>query len=137
MRRQYINVDDKWRVLVYYIPSDDRDLEEIADTLVSLGCSEYNLDRMIRLNEDSNTGFTYTNSEAMMSVVCINWAESAEQLFDTAAHELKHVVEAICEYYNVHHRSEAAAYLQGFIGRKMWKAIKGMACPVCRGMGSR
>ena len=56
---------------------------------------------------------------------------SAEEMFDTITHELKHVVEHISGYYGVDPKSETAAYLQGEIARNLFPAVAMAVCPTC------
>ena len=72
MTAQYIKVGKYWNVLVYY-NTDFRDLPEIEESLIQLDCPEDDLEAaMDVLYKKSNTGFTYSNDEYNMSVVCIS-----------------------------------------------------------------
>jgi hypothetical protein len=66
-----------------------------------------------------NNGFTYSNSDLRMSLVVVSDATDESQWWDTLVHEIRHITDNICEYYDVPLKSEAAAWTQGYIMRKM------------------
>ena len=123
MTSQYIKVGRYWRVLVYY-NADFKDLPEIEDSLIQLDCPEEDIDAIMRtLYKKRNTGFTYSDSDYLMSVVCISETTSAEEFVNTAVHEAKHVQSHICEYYDIPEDSEEAAYIIGHIVSEMYKMV--------------
>lgn len=123
MTAQYIKVDRYWRVLVYY-NTDFRDLPEIEESLIQLDCPEEDLEAaMDVLYKKRNTGFTYSNDDYKMSVVCISQTTSAREFVNTAVHEAKHVQSHICEYYDISEDSEEAAYLIGYIVSEMYRMV--------------
>ena len=71
-----------------------------------------------------NTGFTYSNINEKLSVVCIGETTSVEQFVSTVVHESKHIQSHICSYYGINEKSEEAAYLIGYIVKRMYKVIK-------------
>lgn len=117
-----------WWVMVYYdvCPSN---LEEITDVLIGIGIDidqlQYSLDNL----KHENTGLTLTNYEDHTTVIVISCATSAEQMFDSILHEVKHLVEHISSYYNLDPKEELAAYLQGEVGRQIFPAASLVLCP--------
>ena len=75
------------------------------------------------LYKKHNTGFTYSNSDYTMSIVCISETTSAEEFVNTAVHEAKHVQSHICEYYDIPEDGEEAAYIIGHIVSEMYKMV--------------
>lgn len=123
MTSQYIKVDKYWNVLVYY-NADYKDLPEIEDALYQVDCPEEDINAVLRvIYKNSNTGFTFSNSDYYMSVVCISETTSAEEFVNTAVHEAKHVQSHICEYYDIPEDSEEAAYIIGHIVSEMYKMV--------------
>lgn len=123
MTSQYIKVGKYWNVLVYY-NADYKDLPEIEDALYQVDCPEEDIDAVLHvIYKNSNTGFTFSNSDYYMSVVCISETTSAEEFVNTAVHEAKHVQSHICEYYNIPEDSEEAAYIIGHIVSEMYKMV--------------
>lgn len=124
MFAQYIKIGKrKWNVLVYYNVSRE-DFTEIEDSLTQLECPEQDIEYAFKvLSRSKNTGFTFSNSDYKMSIVCISKATSCSQFVNTAIHEAKHVQSHICEYYNIEENSEDAAYLIGYLVQNMYKMV--------------
>lgn len=59
-----------------------------------------------------------------MSVTVIANASSEEQWWNTAVHELDHLQDAVCRYYDVEPGTEEAAYLQGYLMYCILKVMK-------------
>ena len=59
-----------------------------------------------------------------MSVMCIGKATDEPQWWDTLDHEIDHLQDVILRYYDVAHGTEDAAWLQGYIMRKIIQALK-------------
>ena len=132
MIQQGFSVGDRdWYVMAAYDIKTRRDLEEVRKTLAAAGCEKYKVDEAISILQMWNTGFTFSNLKDHFTVVCVSKATSAEQMYDTMQHELKHVVEHISEYYGVDPASEESAYLQGEIGRQMFPVAAMLVCPKC------
>lgn len=123
MAAQYIELGDRgWSVLVYYNVGP-KDFVEIADSLEQLDCPKEDMKESFRVLTRKNTGFTFSNSDYKMSIVCIGKATSVEQFVSTAIHEAKHAQSHICSYYDVKEKSEEAAYLIGYLVRRMYRAL--------------
>lgn len=124
MIAQYIELGNRgWSILVYY-NADYHDSFELEDSLKQIEASQKEIDKALDVLNDYNTGFTFSNEEKKMSIVCISKAENEQQFLDTAVHEIKHVQSHICEYYDIDEDSEEAAYLIGYIARRMYRVIK-------------
>lgn len=123
MAAQYIQLGNKgWNILVYYNVSP-QDFAEIEDSLTQLDCPKNDLIDAFRVLRHRNTGFTFTNTEYMMSVVCIGKATNSSQFVSTVVHEAKHVQSHICSYYGIKEGSEEAAYLIGYIVKRMYMMV--------------
>lgn len=124
MIKQYINVRNKWEVLVWYGVGSD-DYLDIYKTLRQLGCSipdaEY---ATVVVSSFKNTGLTFSDTDSRVSFVCVSSTTSYSQMVDTIAHEIKHVQSHICEYYDVEEDSEDAAYLVGYLARRVYKFLQ-------------
>lgn len=124
MFAQYIQLGrHNWNVLVYYNVSED-DFVEIEDSLYQIDCPQSYIDKAFKvIARNKNTGFTFSNSDYKMSIVCISETTSASQFVSTSVHEAKHVQSHICSYYGVDEKSEEAAYLIGYLVRRMYKMV--------------
>lgn len=123
MTAQYIQLGDRgWNVLVYY-NVDKYDFVEVADSLRQLDCPKKDIATAFRTLRRKNTGFTFSNTDYKMSIVCIGRASNIGQFVNTAIHEAKHVQSHICSYYGIDEDSEEAAYLIGHLVHQMYKML--------------
>lgn len=121
MIAQYIQLGKRgWNVLVYYGVSEE-DFVEVEDSLIQLNCSEKDIRRAFRVLKHKNTGFTFSNTEYKMSIVCIGVSTDASQFVNTVIHEAKHVQSHVCSFYGIDEYSEEAAYLIGHLVQRMYK----------------
>lgn len=100
MIKQLFHIEEYWTVAVCY----DADLGEL------------------------NSGFTRTDFNKRLSIVCIGIAENRAQFLNTVVHEAKHVQSHICRYYGVPEDGEDAAYLIGYLIAKMYKGFRQFLC---------
>lgn len=132
MIRQGFHIGDRdWWVMVFYDMRTERDLNEVYESLLAAGCESDRAQRACMTLSRWNCGYTYTNLQDHISVMCIGKATSAEQAFDTIMHELKHLVEHISDYYELDPKEELTAYLQGETGRIIFPAVALLTCPKC------
>ena len=120
-----------WWVMVYYDVRTPDDLRKVEGALMASGCPMKMLEPAIENLKGWNAGYTFSDLRKQTSVMVIGKATSAEQMFDSIVHEMKHLAEHIGEKYGVNPRDELSAYLQGEVGRKMWPAAAMVLCPKC------
>lgn len=124
MIKQYINVQNKWDILIWYGVGKD-DYEDVYSVLVQLDCpipdAEYSANVV---SSFKNTGLTFSDTDSRVSFVCVSSTTSYSQMADTIMHEIKHVQSHICEYYDVEEDSEDAAYLVGYLARQVYKFLQ-------------
>ena len=121
MIAQYIQLGKReWNVLVYYWV-DQNDYVEVSDSLRQLDCPEEYIKNAFKVLKKKNAGFTFSNSDYKMSIVCIGHSSTVDQFVNTAIHEAKHVQSHICSYYQIDEDSERAAYLIGHLVQRMYK----------------
>ena len=128
MKTEFYNIGDgDWGILMVY-DYDYRDFDRIWSMLLAFGMPNWKAEQALMVLSRMDTGMTYSIFHDTMSVIFISEGTSDEEWFDSVMHELKHVVEHISEYYDVDPRSEAAAYLQGEIGRLIFPMVMRMVC---------
>lgn len=124
MTTKYLDIKGKWGVVVCYDlkPLDEFEMRQL---MMALGMHGRQLDEAIEtLLYQKNSGMCITSMRQRMSLVFIGEATSEDQWWDTLAHEiLDHVKAAICEYYDVPFVSEDAAWLTGYLMRKVVQII--------------
>lgn len=121
MIAQYIQLGKKdWNVLIYYGVSKE-DFVEIEDSLIQVDCPKEDIKKAFKVLKRKNTGFTFSNTDYKMSVVCIGQSTDISQMVNTAIHEAKHVQSHMCSYYEIPEDSETAAYIIGYLVQRMYK----------------
>ena len=121
MVAQYIQLGNcGWNVLIYYNVHEE-DFVEVRDSLRQLDCPTQDINKAFKVLTKKNTGFTFSNSEYKMSIVCIGSATKVEEFVNTVIHEAKHVQSHICSYYDIPENGETAAYLIGHLVLRMYR----------------
>lgn len=133
MIRQGFSIGKRdWYVMAYYDVADGADLYDVYEALLAGGCPKSKADKACDVLSELNTGYTYTNFDDHLSLLFMSRTTSAEQMFDSIVHEMKHLVEHISSYYGLDPKEELSAYLQGEVGRLMFPAASLAMCPRCR-----
>ena len=122
MKKHYIDIDGYWGVIFLY-DYDLMDMDEIAAILDSFGLSERKIRKAMPVLYVVNSGMTVSRADLTMSVIIVSNATSMEQFFDTIAHEIDHVQDAVDMFYGVRQGSEDSAWLQGYIMRGITNAL--------------
>ena len=123
MITEYFEVgDNKWGVLLCY-GYGRRDLRDMWAIMRSFGISDDDAERSLDILSHLDTGMTISNDDIRMSVIFISDASSEVEWWNTLAHELYHVNNAIIDYYGEAWDGEPPAYLQGYLFRKIMDRI--------------
>ena len=127
MKKHYIKIKDnddvqRW-AFVFAYDIGEEDTEEMGDWLEALGAGRKEIEHACDVILGKNKGFTYSNPDLRMSLMCISRVTSIDQWFDSMTHEVDHLQWEIMQYYDVDPGTEEAAWLQGYIVRMIIKAI--------------
>lgn len=143
MKSRYIDVKDKWGIVVCY-DLMRKDVREMRALMEAVGMDDESTEGYMRISVNQkgermevgidealrillyhkNTGMCITNMDLRMSLVFVGEATSQDQWWDTMAHEiLDHAKVAILDYYHVPLRGEDSAWLTGFLMRKVVQLI--------------
>ena len=122
MENKYIDVGKKWGVVVNY-DYDLMDYDEMWAIMRSFGLTSKNANKALKILSNYNTGMTITNYDIKISTIFISKASTPSEWWNTAIHELKHVADAIISYYDVEWDSEDAAYLTGYMTKKLVESV--------------
>lgn len=114
MKKYYVDLKGDWAIVFAY-DIEMLDLDKIVDWLEELDADDEDIRKACETIMKWNTGFTYNNEKLRMSLVCIGRSTSVEEYMNTLSHEIDHVQEAVCSYYDIPLGTERAAYLQGDI----------------------
>lgn len=119
MIKQYINIDNYWKVVVYYNINYN-----LFDYIVKdLNKLNTNTKTIINIYKNMSTGkakaVTISNIKHKRSVVLFNTHKSFSDYINSIIHEAEHIKQAMLRAYNVDDEGEAPAYTIGFIVMKM------------------
>lgn len=123
--------DRAWWVMASIDISGEKELNEVYESLLSVGCSDYKARKVCMTISNPNKGYTLSDYDGRYSLMFVGKATDPSELYDTIEHEKRHVEEHIGNYYGVDPKSEEAAYLAGEIGRLIFPAVAYVMCPKC------
>lgn len=125
--------DYDWLIKVFYeVTTDDSDV--ILSELDDIDCPSdiyYNAADMLEVG-DFDTGFTYTSSFYRTSFIIMMQSSCADEFQNTFDHEKGHAAHHIASELDLDKAGEEIQYLQGEIGKEMFKVAKRFMCDHCR-----
>lgn len=119
MIKQYINIDNYWKVIVYYninynlfdyIVKDLNDINTNTKTITNI---------YKNMSTRKAKAVTISNIKYKRSVVLFNTHKSFSDYINSIIHEAEHIKQSMLKAYNVDDKGEAPAYTIGFIVMKM------------------
>lgn len=113
METKYIDVDGRWGVIVCY-NYDEEDKQDMWSIMRSFNMTSQSANRAINILSNYNTGMAVSNDDIRMSAIFISKATSPSEWWSSCLHELRHVAQAILEYYGADW-GEDDAYLTGYL----------------------
>lgn len=109
-----------WRLLVFYNVTVE-DLDIVLPTLWNNGCSNSGIREIAKITLSPNTGFTH--SKGRFSIMGIGWSDSPEEFVNSLVHEINHLQDDICQYYNLPNSGEVASIISGDIAMEMYRGF--------------
>lgn len=123
MIKKIFNIDNKWKVIVYY-NIDYNLFAYIADDIYKLGMSGKSINKVYETMKSGKAkAVTISSSAKRCSVVAFNPTKSNYDLINSIAHEAVHVMEAMLNYYNVDIKGESPAYTIGHLVQIMLQPL--------------
>ena len=121
--------DFNWFIRVYYVINYFH-IEDIIEDLEYLECPYEDILRakQMLLDQEENSGFTYSNLRKHESVMFIGNTTSSEQFQNTFDHEKGHLAMHISQALDIDPYSELFQYLSGDIGQRLFKKAKLFLC---------
>lgn len=136
MTEQYFYIEkeipEQWWVMAYLGVKTPSDYDKIYGTLLASGFSKERAESTILELKKPNTGYTLSDMARRASIFVVSHATNYVEFFNTVAHELQHLTSNICDYFDINHNGENAAYIQGEIGEAIYPAVALYVCPKCR-----
>lgn len=119
-----------WRITVY-LPLTGYHVEEILDTLKSIGISEENLStaRENLAGGRVNNGFTFSNSEKRETVSVWAVCTSPAMYLNLIVHELHHLSVHIASACGIELEGEDVCYINGDVAQHLWSLCWPLVVP--------
>lgn len=122
-----------WLIKVFYEVTY-KDADFILKELDDIDCEPdiyFSAAEMIEENH-LDTGFTYTTPDMRVTFIVMMASSCADEFQNTLDHEKGHAAQHIGYSENLDYEGEEIQYLQGEIGREMFKVAKQFMCDHCR-----
>lgn len=127
MVRQTFDIQNKWRVIVYWnIDYDFFDV--IAQELYSFEASENTIKEIFDTMTIEGKAFTYSSNHT--SIVGFNKHSNETDYLNSIVHEAEHIKQDILKEYDIEDKDETPAYLIGYIVMEMYKEFRRMYTPL-------
>lgn len=125
MITRHIDIDNnKWGILLILDFDTYYDAHELGAIMQSFGMRKSKVKEALNILSTYNSGMAISNFGLKMSAVFIGKATKASQFWNSIAHEMRHVSDAILDYYGDEwDGSEPPAYLDGYIFQKVVEKI--------------
>lgn len=122
MKSVYIDIKKYWGVVVNY-DYDLSDYDDLWSIMRSFGLNDKKANKALQILSNYNTGMAVSNCDLRMSSIFISKASNGSEWWNTAIHEIKHVADAIIEYYGGDCDGEDAAYLTGYMTKQLVEQV--------------
>lgn len=123
MIKKVFNINNKWKVIVYY-NIDYNLFAYIADDIHKLGVKDKTINRIYKMMKSGKAkAVTISSPVKECSVVAFNQSTSNYDLINSIAHEAVHVMEAMLNYYNIDIKGENPAYTIGHLVQIMLQPL--------------
>lgn len=118
MIKRIININNYWKVIVYY-NIDYNFFDYVENDLLYYGTPVESIKRIYHNMRTTAKAFTCSNSYYRISIVGFNIHSDKYDYINSIIHEAEHIKQAILKYYNIKDEGENAAYTVAYIAMKM------------------
>ena len=122
MIKRIININNYWKVIVYYNINYNF-FDYVENDLLYYGTPVESIKRIYYNMRTTAKAFTYSNVKYKVSIVGFNIHFDKYDYINSIVHESEHVKQAILKYYNIADEGENAAYTVAYIAMKMLQTI--------------
>ncbi len=123
MIKKVFNINNKWKVIVYY-NIDYNLFDYMANDIYELNGSNKLVNRIYKIMKSGRAkAVTISFPVKKCSIVGFNSTKSTYDLINSIAHEAVHVMEAMLDYYNVDIEGEPPAYTIGHLVQIMLEPL--------------
>ena len=115
MIRKVYNVNNYWKVIVYYNVNYNF-FDYIEDDLIKINASDKVIDRIYyNMHSRYAKACTISSFKHKTSVVLFNSHSNYYDYVNSIIHEAEHVKQSMLEYYKIPDKGEAPAYTIGYL----------------------
>ena len=122
MFKRIININNYWKVIVYY-NIDYNFFDYIKFDLLKYSTPVEKIKHIYYNMRHTANAFTYSNNKYRVSIVGFNIHTNKYDYINSIVHEAEHVKQAMLAYYNIEDEGENAAYTIAYIATKMLQLI--------------
>ena len=122
MIKRIININNYWKVIVYY-NIDYNFFNYVENDLLYYGTPVESIKRIYNNMRTTAKAFTYSNDKYRISIVGFNIHFYKYGYINSIVHEAEHIKQAMLDYYNISDDGENAAYTIAYIATKMLQMI--------------
>ena len=122
MIKRIININNYWKVIVYY-NIDYNFFNYIEFDLLKYSTPVENIKHIYYNMKHTAKAFTYSNNKHKVSIVGFNTHRNKYDYINSIVHEAEHIKQAMLDYYNIPDEGENAAYTIAYIAMKMLQMI--------------
>ena len=118
MIKRIININNYWKVIVYY-NIDYNFFDYVENDLLYYGTPVESIKRIYHNMRTTAKAFTCSNSYYRVSIVGFNIHSDKYDYINSIIHEAEHIKQAMLKYYNIKDEGENSAYTVAYIATKM------------------
>ena len=118
MIKRIININNYWKVIVYY-NIDYNFFDYVENDLLYYSTPVESIKRIYHNMRTTAKAFTYSNYKYRVSIVGFNIHFDKYDYINSIVHEAEHIKQAMLDYYNIPDEGENAAYTIAYIAMKM------------------
>lgn len=123
MIRKVFNINNYWKVIVYYNVNYNF-FNIISRELRYYGASNTDIKRVYyKMSKRKAKAVTISFYEERVSVVLFNTHKSYYDYVNSVVHEAEHIKQAMLKYYSINDEGEEPAYTIGYLAMKMLMMI--------------
>lgn len=124
MIKQMFDVDEYWKVIVYY-NIDYNFFDDISFELQKIGFPKAAIEEVrISLFSGEAKAVTCSISHQHTSIILFNTHSSKADYISSIVHEAEHVKQAILKEYQIEDKGEHSAYTIGYVVKRMYEVFK-------------
>lgn len=123
MIKQIFNVENYWKVVVYY-SVDYHFFDAIAEDLLDIGFSLESIDALYNtMSSRDAKAVTCSSLHHRTSILLFNQHNTKTDYINSIVHEAEHVKQSMLKAYRVEDKGEPPAYTIGYIVGRMWEVV--------------